>query len=211
MLVPTELELRALQALGGLPGPEVHIELCGFGPVAAAARTAALVSEHAPARALLLGIAGAFDTARMPLGSAWTFEAVCLDGVGAGQGPGREGPAELGFPQWEGDGNSPAVVDRLELGAIPELPSAELLLTACSASASPFEAAERRSLFPDARAEDMEGFGVAFSCILAHTPFAIVRGISNEVGQRDKSTWRVREALAAARELGLGLLESADG
>ena len=208
MLVPTEFERQGLESLGGLQLSGTSMETCGFGPVAAAARAAALVAQRRPGRVLLVGIAGGFDLDRTPLGSAWTFEAVCLDGVGAGQGPGRQGPAELGFPQWAGDDASPAVTDRLELGAASDLPRAELLVTACAASANPMEAQERRALFPGAAAEDMEGFGVALACTLARTPFAIVRGISNEAGQRDRAGWRVRDALAEARALTVRLVET---
>jgi futalosine hydrolase len=56
----------------------------------------------------------------------------------------------------------------------------------------------------------MEGFGVALACALARVPLAIVRGISNAAGERDTKRWRIREALAAARETALELLRRPD-
>jgi futalosine hydrolase len=195
VLVPTELELRQLDELG--PFPEAARELCGFGPVSAAARTAQRLAELRPGRVLLLGIAGSLDPERAPLGSACLFERVRLDGVGAGAGTGFLPPSRLGFPQWEGPPGP--VEDALELapGGTGEL------LTVCAASASPGEASARRERHPAAVAEDMEGFGVALACHLARVPLAVVRGISNAAGERERRTWRVPAALAAARRLAL--------
>ena len=85
--------------------------------------------------------------------------------------------------------------------------SAGLLLTTCAASDSPEHAQERLARFPEAVAEDMEGFAVALACALADVPATIVRGISNRVGDRDPAGWRVPTALATARRLTLELLE----
>ena len=67
--------------------------------------------------------------------------------------------------------------------------------------------ATRRGLFPDAAAEDMEGFAVALACRLAGVPLSIVRGISNTAGDRDPARWLVPEAVAAAAALAARILE----
>ncbi|MCU1676798.1 MAG: mqnB [Frankiales bacterium] len=46
-------------------------------------------------------------------------------------------------------------------------------------------------------AEAMEGFAVASAAALSGVPFVEVRAISNAVGPRDVSTWRIPDALAA--------------
>jgi futalosine hydrolase len=56
-------------------------------------------------------------------------------------------------------------------------------------------------------AEDMEGFGVALACRLLGVPLAIVRGISNEAGDREHARWQVPAALAAAADLAVRVLE----
>jgi len=48
------------------------------------------------------------------------------------------------------------------------------------------------------------------ACDLADVPLRIVRGISNRVGDRDSSNWRIPGALAAARRLAIELLGSTD-
>ncbi len=50
---------------------------------------------------------------------------------------------------------------------------------------------DKLRVFPDAMAEDMEGFGVALACRFAEVPLSIVRGFSNWVGDRNHSNWKV--------------------
>ncbi len=203
VLFPTELEARRFQDQGGLPSGHGLTAICGFGPIAAAARTAQLLERLRPARAFLIGIAGTYDTDRHAVGEAVAFGRVALDGIGAGQGSDHVGPSALGFPQWPGSEDTERLEDVLTLAGEGDL----LLLTTCSASASPEEALMRREQHPDAVAEDMEGYAVALACAVARTPLAIVRGFSNEVGDRDAAHWRIPAALGAARRAALELLE----
>jgi futalosine hydrolase len=204
ILVPTSLELRRLE--GPDPFPEGSVlALCGFGPVSAAARTAQCLAELRPRRALLVGIAGSLDAKRAPLRSVNAFARVRLDGVGAGQGAAFQPPSRLGLPQWDGGPGAP-VGETLELAG-----GGGELLTVCSASATPGEAALRRERHPEALAEDMEGFGVALACHLAGVPLTVVRGISNLAGQREKGGWCVDEALEAARLAALAWLAQVAG
>jgi hypothetical protein len=86
ILVPTEMERRRLEpVLAPAMAQGCTVALCGFGPVAAAARTAQLLAEHAPERVLLVGIAGRLDE-RLAVGSAYRFERVACFGIGAGSG-----------------------------------------------------------------------------------------------------------------------------
>jgi futalosine hydrolase len=203
ILVPTALELSRLDALGALPESLGPRALCGFGPVSAAARTAQLLVELRPRRVLLLGIAGSLSLERAPLEGARSFGRVRLDGVGAGAGASFLPPSRLGFPQWDGEERIDETLS-LSPGGQGEL------LTVCAASASPEEARARRDRYPDAAAEDMEGFGVALACRLACVPLAIVRGISNPAGVRERAAWRVGPALRAARTLALEWLARRD-
>ncbi len=218
LLVPTEVEARRLADLGGLPTGHAVRATCGFGPVAAAARAAHLMATQRPSRVLLVGIAGTYDEIEAPVGTALDFGAVALHGVGVDEGLQFKGPPAIGFPQWPGtDPTTPRIEDRLELAgtgltrAIPgEVhPPRPLLLTTCAASGSVAQADVRRRLFPDALAEDMEGFGVALACALAGVPLRIVRGLSNRVGDRRPESWRIPAALAAARRLCLDVLGEA--
>lgn len=206
VLVPTDLELARLRDLGDFPTGLALVERCGFGPVAAAARTATLLERLRPRQVLLLGIAGSYDVERFPVGSALEFDSCAIEGIGVGEGTGLIPPPKLGFPQWPGsEGERAPIFDRVPLARAAR-GSSLTLLTTCAASADPAQALRRRTRFPDAVAEDMEGFAVAAACTMAGVPLRIVRGLSNAVGDRDAARWRIPGALAAARALALELL-----
>jgi len=205
VLVPTELELSHLSELGGIPPGLGLTERCGFGLVAAAARSAELLARLRPRRVLLLGIAGSYDLEECPLAAAACFSTVALDGIGIGSGRSFVALSGVAWPSGRPPEPVPAALLPLAGGG------RRALLSVAAASASPAEAGERRQRHPDAQAEDMEGFAVAFACERAGVPLTIVRGISNATGVRDSREWRVREALAAARDLALERLELEDG
>ncbi|MCB9906652.1 MAG: futalosine hydrolase [Planctomycetes bacterium] len=191
VLVPTELERRHLEGPGAPP-----FELCGFGPIAAAASTARKIALDPPNRVLLLGIAGTYDPERFPVGSAAQFGELGIWGLGAGSGAEALGPGAMGLDQWPGDPQTSPVRDRLRIGDL-----AGLLITVCAASAGPSDTASIRRTYPEALGEDMEAFGVAMACHLAGVPFACLRGASNLAGDREHSRWRIGEALKAVRRL----------
>lgn len=43
--------------------------------------------------------------------------------------------------------------------------------------------------------ESMEGAALHYVCLQEHIPFIQLRGISNKVGERDKSKWKLQEAI----------------
>jgi futalosine hydrolase len=45
--------------------------------------------------------------------------------------------------------------------------------------------------------ESMEGAAFHYVCLKEHIPFLQLRSISNEIGERDKSKWKMKEAIAA--------------
>lgn len=211
ILVPTELERGVIEpVMAARCGAAIQVALCGFGPVVAAARTARLLTEHRPARVLLVGIAGRF-TDRLAVGRAYAFDRVACHGIGAGTGDAHMPAEAMGWPQWPGDASDPAtrIGDSLSCTS-GRLPAAAalggLLLSACSASAGDDDVRSRLRLYPEAAAEDMEGFAVAAACRLGGVPLDIVRGISNTAGDRDTSRWQVDAACRAAAELAVTLL-----
>ena len=213
ILVPTPMERQILEPL-----LQPHIQqaggtlhLCGFGPVAAAARASQLIASHKPDRIVLVGIAGAIgDT--LPLGSATAFDEVACFGVGVGSGDDFEAGSRLGWHQWDAGGDVASGARSLVGDVLPLLSSrsevdsdqpvgSRQLLTCCSASACREEVFLRLRHFPNTIAEDMEAFGVAMAASLAGVPVQVVRGISNNAGDRDKAHWEIGEALEAAAQL----------
>ncbi len=212
ILIPTQLELSVIAA--SLPAAALsdwQMELCGFGPIAAASQSATLIERMKPQQVLLIGIAGSFGD--LAIGSAATFAQVRCWGIGVGSGAAHRDADAMGFPQWAGfpDGAGfpqwagfPERVGDSPVGQVIELPtsrSRHVLLTCCSASANQDEAKLKRTAVPAAAAEDMEGYGVALSCRIADVPLTIIRGISNQVGDRNQDHWQIEPALQAAAAL----------
>lgn len=202
ILIPTALELDII-------GPNIEsaakqhdwsIELCGFGPIASASRSATLIQQRKPNHVLLIGIAGTFDES-LPVGGATTFGSVRCYGVGVGAGEQHVSAGEIGFHHFSHGGLSIDDVLQLEIGLTNTRD--HVLLTSPTASANTLEANQKLAAVPSAIAEDMEGFSVAVSCRLAGVPLTILRGISNRVGDRDRDHWQIEKALFAAVDLAI--------
>lgn len=201
ILVPTHFEADLLRPWfrAHATAVEVRLQVCGFGAVASGICSSRLIAEHRPERIILTGIAGTLAD-DLPIGAAHQFAKVGLYGVGAGHGDAFQSAQELGWNQLATADGQPLIGDVLNLNDSP--PAARgTLVTCCAASANPPEANWRRNKFHDAVAEDMEGFSVAMACHLANVPLEIIRGISNIAGERDKKTWQIEPAIAAAANL----------
>ncbi len=203
ILVPTAIELQHLPIhfLKLIESKGGAIELCGFGPIVAAARTAALIAQHSPQQVVLCGVAGAIGNT-LRIAEASCFGAVGCYGVGVGCGPDQMSAASMGWRHWSGDGDGLAlsmpIGDVIELHRTRELAQKKLLISSCAASQNESDVAIKLATYPTAVAEDMEGFAVAAACQLAGVPLVIVRGISNRAGDRDHRNWKLAEAMLAA-------------
>ncbi|QDV27826.1 futalosine hydrolase [Aureliella helgolandensis] len=228
ILIPTQLERNTLQPYldeadqhsqsphtGGThlqARPQLRIALCGFGPIVSAARAVQLLQTTQAERVWLLGIAGTL-TNQLRIGQAYTFDATACYGIGAGTGAAHQSAASMGWKQWP---QSPQIGDTLPLTVSPAFHQDSattaiakgVLLTCPSASADREDVALRRQAYSDACAEDMEGFSVATACHLLNTPLHIIRGISNQAGDRDHNQWKIDQALRAVGELFLRARDS---
>lgn len=206
LLIPTEFERGFVAPLieQSSADQNVTVTICGFGPIAAAARTAALIVQHQPEHVLLVGIAGSYR--QLAVGKAYRFSSVGCYGIGVGTGASFQTAQKMGWAHWTGDQPSDRIDDVI---SIDDDQASLQLLTVCAASENQDDVDQRRSLFPDAVAEDMEGFAVAAACRLAKTRLTIVRGISNVAGDRDKSNWKIEQAITAAWKLAEQLVDGA--
>ncbi|MFH8614801.1 futalosine hydrolase [Streptomyces sp. NPDC017979] len=173
----------------------IDVIVGGVGPASAAAR-AAIALSRAPAPYDLVvsaGIGGGFAS-HAPVGSLVVADAIVAADLGA-QTPdgGWLDVGELGF------------------GRAVHLPPAGLarraaqatgarcapVLTVSTVTGTAARAAELSARHPRAAAEAMEGFGVAEAAAAHSVPVLEVRAISNAVGPRDRSAWRIKDALTA--------------
>ena len=197
------------------------IALCGFGLAVSGARTAHLLATLLPDHVILMGIAGRFGSA-LEIGKAYPFSEVTCYGIGAGAGTHYRTVSELGWKHWDGDEVFDSAVDESAISEdaksanavglrIPIMDQIRLdqyyshrepnlklkLLTTAAASNDEDDVAQKLKKYPDVVAEDMEGFSVAAACQLASIPLDIVRGISNQAGDRNHKNWRVQEAMTS--------------
>ncbi len=202
VLVPTSME-RAYVATDHLP--MAHVEICGFGPVIAAARTATLIERLRPKKILLCGIAGRLSN-DLQIGKAYPFQRVICHGLGVGHGPTFRTADEIGWSQWYGSDLQIGTELPLDLEDFQHVSPSDLLVTACAASANQADAMNIKHRYPEACAEDMEGFSVAAAAALAGLPITIVRGISNDAGDRHHETWQIGEAMRSVNRLVIEIL-----
>ncbi len=201
---PREAELLLGATAIGLAGPRlatiagrsVRVALTGIGLAAAGATSGRWLAKLAPDAALLVGIAGTLDGEAFPIGTALEANGVSCDGIGAGEGERFVTLAEPPLPS--------ALVGEAALTPIALAPrlsgvaSGEVMSVA-AASTSRSMAEARHQRHPRALAEEMEGYAVALAARVAGVPLTILRGASNEAGDRDHASWRIAEALAACR------------
>ncbi|MEM1227919.1 MAG: futalosine hydrolase [Planctomycetota bacterium] len=195
ILVPTEMERAGIESVLQSHGDDYSLELCGFGLVAAAIHTAQAIRDHQPPKVVLAGIAGAISDS-IAVGTATSFNRVTVDGIGIGEGDAFRSATEMG---WEDQAGASEYLLRTSK------PTRATLISVASASTDAAMAERRFIRHSHANhgmiAEDMEGYAVAMACDQAGVPLTIVRGISNQAGDRDRSNWQIDSALQAAAEM----------
>jgi futalosine hydrolase len=202
ILVPTPLERNLVQRELNLPPDEWTLQLCGFGLVAAAATTTRWLHQLQPDRLMLIGIAGTYDPTCYPIGTALRCTEASCDGIGVGVGEHYRSAEQMGWNQVDPSVAGVSIGQTIPLAApAGEATAAAPMLSVCAASSNPDEADLRRKRYPNAIAEEMEGYAVALAATLAGAPLQIVRGISNLAGDRDFQRWKIKEAIAAACKL----------
>jgi futalosine hydrolase len=189
----------------------------GIGAVNAALATQTGILEHKPGMVLSVGIGGAYPSSGLQPGDAAVSTVIVYAGLGAMDGNEFLNLEQLGFPLLEQDGVkifnaipvAPQCIPFAEAAAIANGP----FLTLETVTGS-FETASRlERQVPGALVEGMEGAGVAHVAFKHNIPCLEIRGISNMVGPRDRSQWKIPEAMQAlsrALEFGWPVLLDSD-
>jgi futalosine hydrolase len=199
LLVATAVDAERNAILAGLPNPPMlTVASVGVGPAAAAAGTARLLAlaeaaGHPYRTVISAGIAGGF-AGRAPVGAVVLASRSIQADLGADSPAGFVPLDQLGL------GASTAPADQGVLAALrARLPDALVgdVVTVATVTGTAARAAALAAAHPAALAEAMEGYGVACAAAGAGVAFAELRTIANLVGPRDRSAWRIGEALAA--------------
>lgn len=213
MVVATALEARRLPTL-----EDAGVVVSGIGAVNAALTAQAAMLEAKPRLVLSVGIAGAYPSSTLQIGDVIVSSQMIFAGLGAMDGTAFLNLEQLGFPLLETQ--QQRIHNMLEAAPIAATFARAShahfgpILTLDTVTGSHQAALEIESRFPGACAEAMEGAGVALAAMRHGVPCLEVRGISNMVGPRDRSGWRIGdalEALARALEAGWDVLKPSPG
>jgi len=149
--------------------------------------------DRDPVKAIVVcGIAGAYPGSGIEVGSAVCAESECYGDLGASSPGGFLDMQALGFPVVHG------LYNVLPMQIFPAARRARFVtMNTCTGTDGDARAIEART---GGAVESMEGAAIAHVAALAGIPVGEVRGISNLVGNRDRSVWRVQEAAVAAQE-----------
>ena len=199
--VATELE-------GALLRGHVPLLVPGVGAVNAAYSLTRFLDKEGAEAVVVCGIGGAYPGADLPVGSVAWAESECYGDLGADSAEGFLDMQALGFPLIAGEeiaGDDP-VYNLLPMqiyGAGRRVPF--VTVNTCTGDNA---AAVRMAARTGGGVESMEGAAIAHVARLFGIPAGEIRGISNPVGNRDRSAWRVKDAAVAAQEELLAVFRS---
>ncbi|MEE2777250.1 MAG: futalosine hydrolase [Acidobacteriota bacterium] len=194
--VATKLEAAGLPDTGSIAGTSFRVVRTGVGPVNAAlglART--LVSSPAEeVRIVSLGVCGAYPGSGIAVGSVVTASSECYGDLGADSPGGFLDMESLGFP---------VVGEHFNSLPVDLFPTQERVPFVTRSTCTGTDRAAREIAARTGGAvESMEGAAIVHTAVAHGLSVGEVRGVSNPVGDRDRSKWRLHEAAdAAARAL----------
>jgi futalosine hydrolase len=184
---------------------DVVIAAGGVGPIAAAVATSRLLAafERAGQPVELVvsaGLAGGF-AGRAAIGDVVVADTVAFADLGASTddgfldltGLGLSGGAPLPSP------HAGRVRSALAAAGLPVRTGT--VLTLATMTGTDARGVQLANAHPDAVAEAMEGYGVAWAAVEHGLPWVEVRAVSNLIGRRDRSAWDIPaafESLGAA-------------
>ncbi|UFJ42613.1 futalosine hydrolase [Brevibacillus humidisoli] len=179
----------------------------GVGLAAAAASTATALTSAPYDLVVCAGIGGAF-AGKAEVGSLVVASEIVAADLGAETPEGFCSLDKLGF------GSTRIPVDaKLASRVTEELIRAGLpvslgpVLSVSTVTGTAATADQLSTRIPGATAEAMEGYGVAVAAQAQGVPVLEIRAISNPVGPRDRTSWRIKEALSMLEAASSVLLE----
>jgi futalosine hydrolase len=200
ILVMTAVSVEREAVLHGLGNDNrFDVMLAGVGPIAAAANTAIILANTEYDLVISAGIGGGFP-GKAEVGSLVIANEIVVADLGVETSEGFSSLDELGFGSTRIQVEASLVNRVIEAMMAAKLSVAKgPVLTVSTVTGTEESATELAARVPGAIAEAMEGFGVALAAHQCGVPILELRAISNAVGPRDRSAWRIEEALESLR------------
>ena len=206
VVASVEAEKKAI-ASGIGHHPDIDILVSGVGIAQAAACTATALASSTYDLVVSAGIAGGFPE-RAQIGSVVLADKIVAADLGAESPEGFLSMEQLGFGS-----NSitvdPKLLEKVNKALQPSKLSVHIgtMISVSTVTGTRKTLQLLTSRIPDALAEAMEGFGVATAARYHRVPVLEIRAVSNLVGPRDRSQWRIEEALHSLKKASSALLE----
>lgn len=186
--------------------PEAAVLISGVGAPATMFRLTEALSRQAFGRVIQAGIAGVCD-GRIGLGEVAVIARDTFGDLGILQQGTFQTLAEAGLqPPGEWPFNDGWLVNKKADQGLPGLPRVDGI-TVNTVTDDPARIQVLRSKF-GATLESMEGAALHYVCLQRGVDFLQLRSVSNVVGERDKTKWRLRESIQRLNEVLATLVQS---
>lgn len=203
----TDKELEAVKRyFNGYNSNTVILTVTGVGSIATCFALTEAISTQSPDMVIQIGIGGSFSD-ELAIGSAVVVKSEVIADMGVIETDGYKNIFELGLTS----GNTFPYKEEALINGNSELiqmtgMKAVVGITANEITTQP----EKISLFKDrygAEIESMEGAALHYVCISKKIPFIQIRGISNLIGERNKSKWKINEAIDSSSNACIALVD----
>lgn len=173
----------------------IRIVRTGVGPVNAAHSVTLAIASDKPEHVVVCGVGGAYPGAGLDIGDVVCADLEVYGDLGAESPEGFLDMKALGFAVVDA---KPPLFNELPMQLFPSARRARFVtVSTCTGVDAVARAIEART---GGAVENMEGAAIAHVAHLHGVPVGEVRGISNIVTNRDKASWRLKEAAVAAQE-----------
>lgn len=153
----------------------------------------AIVTDR-PDRIIVCGVGGAYPSSGLSIGDVVSADVEIYGDLGAQSPDGFLDMAALGFPVIAG---ATPLFNELPLQVFPADRRARFVtVSTCTGTAAMARELEQRTR---GAVENMEGAAIVHVARLQGIPIGEIRGISNIATTRDRASWRLPEAAAAAQ------------
>lgn len=177
---------------------DIRIVRTGVGAVNAAHAVTLEIARARPAAIVVCGVGGGFPESGLSVGDVVSAASECYGDLGAASPDGFLDMRALGFPTVEASDSSELHYNDLPLQVFPTDRRVPFVtMNTCTGTEEKARALATRT---GGAVENMEGAAIAHVALLHGIPVGEVRGISNLVANRDRSSWRLDEAALAAQE-----------
>jgi futalosine hydrolase len=204
LVAATENEIRTTadwlnSVKGSVNGHEVEVLITGVGGTATSYALTRQLLWRSPEMVIQAGIGGSFNDEYPPQTVSFIKEEVIAD-LGVYENDGFTDIFDLGLA----GANDHPFNDRMLVNPQLEpwikygLPFVRGATINCISSTDEQVSVIKNKYTPVI--ESMEGAALHYACLMEHIPFIQLRAVSNFVGERDKSKWRMIEAITVLNE-----------